>query len=168
MYKSIKFSVLSLFLLLSVTTCSKPTNQYNENGEKDGLWVEEDDNRRKEIMYKNGVLDGVCKYYLQNVLTEVEFYNEGNLDTLWIYDKTGSIEMTNFEEGVFEIPHVHHREIKSLNNRCYIRNFFPNGKVESEGFLLYEEDPELDTTCESGEWRYYNEEGILIKIKLYK
>ena len=166
MYKPFKF-VLFLFLL-SVATCSKPINQYDEYGEKDGLWVEEDGSRRNEIMYKNGVLDGVCRHYQQNVLTEAEFYSEGELDTLWIYDKTGVIEMTNFEEGVFEVPHVHHWEIKSLNNRCYVRSFLPNGSVEFEGVLLFEDDPESDTTCESGEWKYYNEDGSLKETKFFE
>ena len=45
------------------------------------------------------------------------------------------------------------------------RSYYPNGNIEKEGMLLCTEGPWMDDSVEYGEWKYYDENGNLIKTK---
>ena len=43
--------------------------------------------------------------------------------------------------------------------------YYPNGNIKEEGTVLWTEDPNMDDSVEYGEWKYYDENGNLIKTK---
>ena len=49
--------------------------------------------------------------------------------------------------------------------KCHYRSYYPNGNIEKEGMLLCTEGPWMDDSVEYGEWKYYDENGNLIKTK---
>lgn len=54
--------------------------------------------------------------------------------------------------------------------KCYTITYYPNGNIQNEGTLLWSEGeaPESDFSVEYGEWKYYDENGKLIKTRNFK
>lgn len=146
-------------------------NQLNSKGQKEGYWVEKSEYDTIELYYKKGKKSGLFKSYskkgtlsafgeyAENIITGIWYYfgNEGHLDMIQKDFKTNTdiVLLDNGEKYLY--PY-----------KCYTILYYPNGKIKREGVLLWDEDPELDTVHEFGEWKYYNEEGKFIRIENFK
>ncbi|MDR0833625.1 MAG: hypothetical protein LBN93_05495 [Candidatus Symbiothrix sp.] len=147
-------------------------NQFNDKGQKEGLWIEEDKYHKYFMYYQNDVLNGT--YYVintaKNVLSSLGQYLNGKHYGIWYYfGAFGHLIMIqkNFKKNDKPIPAEHHAQGTCLY-QCYSISYYPNGNKESEGILLWDESPESDFTFEYGEWKYYADTGELIKTKNFK
>ena len=50
--------------------------------------------------------------------------------------------------------------------KCYCTDYYPGGGVEKEGYMVCDEEFEIEI-WEIGEWKYYDEAGNLIKTEDY-
>ena len=190
-------TILLLLLCLSFSTCtffqkkSVPTNpqssnvttktqneyadkinQYDNNGQKVGFWSDTIDGYIIQCYYKNGVKSGLFKWYSEyGYLSSFGEYENGQMCGTW-YDfyHTGQLVsiMKNFEKNTDTI-YNNLNEAFVPDHKCYTISFHLNGNVKDEGALLWYEgdDPESDMSIEYGEWKYYDEDGNLIKTKIF-
>lgn len=146
-------------------------NKLNKNGHKEGLWVENYNSITNELYYKDGQKSGVFKSYTKKgKLSAIGEYTNGKITGTWYhfgdYGHLMSIQKDFRINNNTVILDSGKRYVYPY--KCYTINYYPNGVVEAEGFLLWEEDPEMDTAREYGEWKYYDETGKLIKTKEFK
>ncbi|RNL83108.1 hypothetical protein ED312_15710 [Sinomicrobium pectinilyticum] len=87
-----------------------------------------------------------------------------------VYDNTGEIKETHiYKQGRKKDSSVYYTRESNIDYIDYYRdedsiwrkNFHKNGKIKSEGKIIHEGFP-------IGEWKYYNEEGVLQEIKEIK
>ena len=145
-------------------------NQYNADGKKDGFWKEDLGYQFEETYYHNGLKNGIFKAYRNGKLSYFGEYKNGGMCGTWYYfDDFGGLVgiQKEFQKNDKLIPAVH-RASGIAEEQCYTISFYPNGVKESEGILLWDESPESDMTFEYGEWKYYDEQGNLIKTKIFK
>ena len=65
-YLKIVFSFLLIMFSLSAYSqkeCAGQINLYNDKGEKNGFWREQNNYRITELYYQNGIEDGLCRIY---------------------------------------------------------------------------------------------------------
>ena len=65
-YLKIVFSFLLIMFSLSAYSQKEYAGQinlYNDKGEKNGFWREQNNYRIAELYYKNGIEDGLCRIY---------------------------------------------------------------------------------------------------------
>ena len=190
-------TILLLLLCLSFSTCtffqkkSVPTtpqssnvttktqnkyadkiNQYNNNGQKDGFWSDTTDVGIIQCYYKDGLLSGLYKIYSSTgFLVFLGEYENGQMSGTWFhFYHTGHLAtiLKNFEPNT-DTLYNNLNEAFVPDHKCYTISFHLNGNVKDEGALLWYEgdDPESDMSIEYGEWKYYDEDGNLIKTKIF-
>lgn len=161
---------------ISELTMNKPQrekksdyNKTNHDGEKQGLWIEEEGNSRIERYYKNGVLDGTYKRFDANELSILGEYTNGKESGIWYYYEKGILMMTfeNYATNYDTITSEGIRGRYKPDYKCYYKGYHPNGTIAEEGWVLWDEGtcPESDLSKEYGTWKYYDEKGCLIKTK---
>lgn len=177
--KNMKTKSLILTFLILLLSCDifaqkdhiDKTNQFNEKGQKEGYWTEDRGFDKVELYYHNGKKSGLFKSYSKKgTLDAFGEFKDDEISGTWYYfgDKGHLISIRkDFAKNTkpvlldigqsFVYPH-----------KCYYISFYPNGKIEEEGVLLWDEDPELDTVHEYGEWKYYDESGKLTRTKIFK
>ena len=150
-------------------------NQYNAKGQKEGLWKENTgQNWRTETYYHNGKRNGIFKELSISrgeLITFGEYRNDTIAGTWCYFGDYGHLMMiqNDFQKNTYPTPAIHHvQEKEPCPFRCYCIEYYPNGNKESEGILLWDDDPESDFTFEYGEWKYYNEDGTLKETKVFK
>jgi len=161
---------LFIFLILSsnsiILAQSDLNNQKDKNGNKQGFWIEE--NGLKECYYSNNKYDGVFKYYHKNrVLYCIGEFKEGReIGTWYFFDDKGRLtsKLVNITENNQEILLDDQVTKKKPLFKAYLLNYYSNGKVESEGIVLFDDDFE-ENYYEFGLWKYYNEKGLIIKTE---
>lgn len=144
-------------------------NKTDNNGKKQGLWIEEEGITRIEQYYKNGVRSGTYKQYLAEKLVILGEYTNGKETGIWYYYNNGILMMT-FERYATNYDTITSEGIKGCyvpDYKCYYKGYHPNGIVAEEGWLLWDEGscPESDLSMEYGTWKYYDEKGSLIKTE---
>ena len=93
-------SVCKLLIVLFITTFSFSQNQFNDNGEKSGLWIGYHNNNNNTIKYKGEFSDGkemgVFKYYdySGNLVVELDYIEIGQKSLATIYYPNGIIKST--------------------------------------------------------------------------
>ena len=171
-YLKIVFSFLLLIFSLSAYSqkeCAGQINLYNDKGEKNGFWREQVGGWIYEEYYKNGVKDGVYRMY--NSKKELSFfgsYENGNMSGIWYYfGNYGHLEADakDFAINTIRISYNSGQTWWLHKYKCHYRSYYPNGNIEKEGMLLCTEGPWMDDSVEYGEWKYYDENGNLIKTK---
>jgi antitoxin component YwqK of YwqJK toxin-antitoxin module len=148
-------------------------NQYDNNGQKEGFWSDTIDGEIIQCYYKNGVRSGVYKWYSStgNLFCFGEFEN-GQMSGTWFYFdvSTGHLWFIfkNFEPNTDTI-YNDLNEAFVPDHKCYSISYHLNGNIEDEGTILWYEgdDPTSDLFIEYGEWKYYDEDGNLIKTKIF-
>ena len=61
-------------------------NLYNDKGEKNGFWREQNNYRITELYYQNGIEDGLCRIYnIKGKLQYMGYYKKGEMSDIW-YD----------------------------------------------------------------------------------
>jgi antitoxin component YwqK of YwqJK toxin-antitoxin module len=142
-------------------------NQHNEAGQKNGYWIEEKGNQRFELYYSNGVKSGIYKAFWLDRLQAITFYeNDKEVGPLYFFGDKGHLinYITNFKDN----SHTSNRVATSPPFKCHVVGYHSNGRIESEGELLYYDDPMSDMSIEYGEWKYYDETGKLIETKVFE
>jgi len=154
--------------IISQKDYADKTNQLNSQGQKEGLWVEDDENDIDYIYFHNGEANGMF-YRIKKCNNSLTWFGELSngeyVGTYYIFSDYGHLifACNNFTKNTDSI---------SLSNivpesKCYCINYYPNGFVESEGFLLFSDSPSFDS-FEYGEWKYYDENGKLTETKVFK
>lgn len=147
-------------------------NQLNNNTKKEGLWIKEDKYHKYFMYYLDGILNG--PYYVINTTKNVlscfgQFLNGEYSGTWYYFGDYGHLMMIqkDFRKNTYIVPKEHNSTI-ICPHRCYCITYYSNGGIESEGILLWDEDPESDFTFEYGEWKYYDQNGNLTKMKMFE
>jgi antitoxin component YwqK of YwqJK toxin-antitoxin module len=149
---------------------SNTINQFNPKHEKEGFWVENIEDFTIEQYYFNGKRTGIHKEYIRKKIHCLGEYRNDSIIGTWCYfwnDGHLMMILTNCEEGQFEIPKTSVIEGEPFPHKGYCVVYYPNGMKQSEGFLLWDNSPLSDFTCEYGEWKYYDENGNLTETKYF-
>ena len=145
-------------------------NKFNKNNQKEGFWIEESGQYfRSESYYKNGKRNGIFKSYNtgQGTLRGLLEYKDGELcGVAYSFGDKGHLDII-FKDFAVNTDVITESNI-TYKHTCYTITFHPNGNKESEGVLLWQDNPELDNTYEYGEWKYYDNAGKLVKTEHYK
>lgn len=136
--------------------------QENPEWKKHERWEYQELNGRKHGQY-------IAKHIDSEVIGAIGTYDNGNYTGDWIYfDNSGQLQFTlNNIELNQEV------EINNLQSSykpkfiALVTNYYKNGKIESQGKILFTTDPELDLE-EYGDWIYYNEVGSVKKEKTFE
>ena len=149
-------------------------NQVNNKGEKDGFWIDSTRYRKTEKYYKDGKQFGIYKEYNPRgrLLTFGE-YKDGKMNGIWyFFDQKGFLIMLfrDFSRNIYSIINEGDKCVITPDYKCYSISYYTNGNIKNEGLLLWSEGeaPESDFSNEYGVWKYYNENGELIKTKEFK
>jgi hypothetical protein len=168
---NIKILAYIIFCLLSIKaigqTSDSTTNQLNERGKKEGLWIE----NKGMIMayYKNGIKDGVyINYNRKNGRIHAfgEYKQDFPSGKWYFFNDEGILLFTeeNIEKNTkYKRMRDDGVEITPMFT-SYVTNYYPNGYIKEEGRVLYSEDIEIDY-FKTGTWKYYNKQGKLEQTK---
>ena len=92
--------------------------------------------------FKNGKLNGEFKEFFENgSLFQIGTFKNGDMKNIKVFYENGKLK---FEQNL-------------KNKKGKYRGYYPNGKLEVEG--------EVFQGDEIGLWKYYNEEGNLLKTE---
>ena len=92
--------------------------------------------------FKNGKLKGEFKEFFENgSLFQIGTFKNGDMKNIKVFYENGNLK---FEQNL-------------KNRKGKYRGYYPNGKLEIEG--------EVFQGDEIGLWKYYNEEGNLLKTE---
>lgn len=101
--------------------------------------------------------------------------NTGNdtiTGTWYHFGDYGHLMMTfsEFTKNIHSIITGNNKGKYTPDYKCYMTSYYPNGRKKEEGLLLWNEgeSPESDFSVEYGEWKYYDENGNLIEVKVFK
>jgi len=151
------------------------TSDYNKtdsNGKKQGLWIEEIGEIRREQYYKDGIRSGIYRQFFWGNLSILGEYTNDKESGIWYYYDLGVLIMTfeNFTVNHDTITNEGDKRRYIPDYKCYYKAYHSNGNIEEEGWLLWNEGEnfESDFSIEYGTWKYYNEKGELTKTKEYK
>ena len=144
-------------------------NKYNSLGQKEGFWVDSTYRDITQCYYRNGLRSGVYKRFNSvGDLTIFGEYENGQMCGTWFYFNYGYLWSIykNFETNTDTIFNDLN-EAFIPDHKCYSIGYHLNGKIQEEGTILWYEgdEPESDMHIRYGEWKYYNEEGNLIKTE---
>lgn len=149
-----------------------PVNQRDMLGRKQGFWVRSLQGYCDELYYKDNLLHGICKRYFpfdKPIYLDAvgEYANGEKSDTWYIFDSQGCIlrKYSNFEintgKRLSKDGYVWQPFIQAYKVECY-----PTGIIRSEGMVLFEENSWIH--FEYGLWKYYDEEGNLVRTKTWE
>ena len=92
--------------------------------------------------FKNGKLNGEFKEFFENgSLFQIGTFKNGDMKNIKVFYENGNLK---FEQNL-------------KNRKGKYRGYYPNGQLEAEG--------EVFQGDEIGLWKYYNEEGNLLKTE---
>lgn len=170
--------IVMLFVILSCFAQKGHTdkiNLYDPDGKKNGFWIEDwGSGWKRELYYKNGVKHGNCKIYNDKgrLLWFGNYENDESVGVWYHFKISGHLASITKDFLKKELTLVRRDnsfgDKTTFENQCYYISYHPNGTIESEGLLLWHEDPYEDTSYKYGEWKYYNDKGELLDIKAYK
>ncbi len=150
-------------------------NQFNSQGQKEGLWKEDIGTHwRNEVYYHNGIEHGVFRQYKKNgELSIFGEYCDGKMCGTWYYfGDYGHLWFLfkDFSRNTYSIINEGDQKEYIPDYKCYSIIYYSNGNIKAEGLCLWSEGeaPESDFSVEYGEWKYYDETGKLAKTKLFK
>jgi len=151
---------------------SSDYNKTDNNGKKQGLWVEEIGETRIERYYKDGIRSGIYRQFFAGNLSILGEYTNDKESGIWYYYDLGRLTMTfeNYAQNYDTITREWDKKRYVPDYKCYYKAYYPNGNIKEEGWVLWNEgeSPESDLSIEYGTWKYYNEKGELTKTKEYK
>ena len=169
-----------LFLLFTITfnvafpKSSSISNQYDEEGRKDGLWIEHYCNYcTRYVYYLHGVQHGIIRGF-NTYTSQLDYIGEidqGKMVGIWLYfDEENHLlsRFYDFKDTLTMIPDVHNYSIQYAPHNCYCIDYHSNGRIKAEGRLYFFDDPRMDDAGPYGTWNYYDVNGNLEKTILYK
>jgi len=148
-------------------TKNSTINSVDSNGQKIGLWIENDG--LIEVYYKDGERDGIFKnYYRKNGrLAVFGEYIKGKRTGVWYYfDDIGQIYMIERDISDNDKLQISRDDGEKITpkNKSFISLYYPNGALKEEGIALYNDDIEIDFH-KYGTWKYYDLDGNLLKTE---
>jgi len=150
-------------------------NQFDNEGRKEGLWKEYIGKYwYNEVYYNKGKISGVFRQSKKTgELSIFGEYCEGKMCGTWYhFGDYGHLMMIlkDFSSNTFSIINEEDGKRYVPDYKCYSISYYPNGTIKDEGLLLWPEGetPESDFSHEYGEWKYYDENGKLVKTKQFK
>ena len=163
---------MSLPFFLSAQENMCRINQFNENGEKEGLWVSKNSFYKTFEYFKNGKENGF--YYCINLHTNtLAFAGEkadGKYVSLFCFSESGHIDFsfTSFQDNNLHVPKSQWAYMGDgiPKFKCVMTSYYPSGNKKKEGTLLCDDEPIIDS-AQCGEWKYYDEQGFLSEVKIY-
>lgn len=169
-----------ILLLLSISLCTTKAqewgqiNRLNEQGQKEGFWIERFDEFQIESYYKKGKASGVYKEYHNDYLFCFGEYKEEKMTGIWYYlyddrritmlckdcSENNKYTDTNDGDKIIFMP----------DTKGYCIGYYPDGKIREEGLLLWwqENGGPLVEFIEYGEWKYYDKDENKITFKEYR
>ena len=173
MQLKILFSIIIYFLIV-FPTCSQvdstnndDINLLNSNGQKIGLWIE--NNGLNEVYYKDGKRNGIFKsYYRKNGrLSGFGEYLNGNRTGTWYYFNENS-QIVMIESEISNNVDLQilrdDGELVTPEFKSFVSLYYPNGVIKEQGIAFYNEDIEIDF-YKYGTWKYYDQSGNLLKTE---
>lgn len=152
-------------------------NKKDSKGAKTGLWCERDKDWIGLYFYEKGVKNGLAytfgKFgksrnspysllyignYEHGIPAGQGYYFNDNGTLQFIQTKT-----SKNRDFLKEAKWAGYYSPDSIY-QCYITIYGLNGKLESEGWVIFVESPEKDST-DVGVWRYYTPKGAITKNK---
>ncbi len=149
-------------------------NQYDLQGRKDGLWIEKfAENFVQYTYYSHGVEHGIERGFnpLTSQLEYIGEVNQGAMAGTWYYSYNGDyiyMKCDDFRDTATLIPIVHNFVTKYAPHNCHCVCYYSNGKIQEEGRLFFFTTPRMDDSGEYGTWKYYDEDGNLVKTVVYE
>lgn len=129
-----------------------------DNNKKNGIWITETEYRIHVEYYKNGIRDGVDIWY-DNLKTPIKIicissYSQDALNEIINFDDDGMLSYIIQDIGINYKFSEYRKFFKYIG---YLKSY-EKGRLQSEGYLIFDENWEID--CEEiGEWKIYNGEG---------
>ena len=134
---------ISLLLIIFCIQHSK-TNQLNNSGKKDGLWIEKYANGliKTAIIYKNGLFNGSYKSY----------YDNGNIQTIANYCDSirNGDQYVYFHNGSLNV----HSKYK-MGNCLFFKTFDESGKASIEDYYFKNGKIKASLIIENGDTILY-------------
>lgn len=146
------------------------SNQVNKQGQKEGLWIQDNKNFIDYEYYHGGKHNGLFYRVRKSNNSLVwlgELVKDSYTGKFLMFSDYGHLitEMKDFQANSYSIPDIHNAK-GVCRFRCICTNFYPNGTKKSEGILLFDDSPENDC-FEYGEWKYFDESGQQTKTKVF-
>ncbi len=164
----IKVLIVTLCVFQSVKVSGQNIlNQYDDEGRKNGQWLEIAGYFNFVTNYNHGKRDGIC-YQLKHKgeICSIYEYDNGRLLKIISFDDqqrlqfmlTDFVDVDTIVRGR-DLTHRFRKRFKSIG-------YHPNGVIESieTSYLLEGGDPEIDS-FEFGKAYYYDEKGNLVETK---
>lgn len=152
----------------------KNINQFDSLGKKNGYWCEVSDDIVSLCPYAGGIKNGFAQIYRKSRLNQYHLEASGfycnNVEAyqwLFFYDNGMlATSQTKIEKNSNFLKEAQCAGFYNPNStlQCYIKNYDINGKIESEGWCIYQDDVEA-YGVEVGIWKYYSSQGIKIVNK---
>ena len=155
-------------------------NQLDHNGLKNGLWQDNffpygEEGGKREVYYRNGIKRNFIERgynslsYLTRLIAQDEVY-------YFDYDGFIYIIETNIHINTQWFRKIEDNSlIFKPKYRGYMTKYHLNGEKKMEGQILHYPKEIMydyyfysDNVFKIGEWRYYNEEGVLTNIEDYE
>ncbi|MBQ9476517.1 MAG: hypothetical protein IJU63_01870 [Bacteroidales bacterium] len=162
--KSLLFAFLFFLSFVSSVYAQRPdVNQYNASGEKDGLWIERTKTHTWYDTYKDGKREGLGFYTNQeNEIAGFATSHDNQPIGTFVDCDRGRISFIVFDCGkntLYSITDINGK-LYFPDYKGYFISFSPEGKIESEGILVWNKEDSLEIdSIEYGEWKYYDKSG---------
>jgi len=146
-------------------------NSHNSKGQKEGLWISDLGYLTSFCWFLDGKREGVrfAWYHDSNTVDQIEYFHQdssalyigiddqGQVLCIMVCGNNNEFTIRNLK-GSFYIP----------DYRGYCKNYYFNGRLESEGFQVWNRGDEIvfGNYVKCGVWKYYDQNGR-ITIKEY-
>jgi len=152
---------LFLFLGLSAQVFSKDPSRITQNTQKENVHiqapVQQQEQKKINLYDKKKRRHGQWEFYWDDstrLANKGEFRHGEQVGTWTYYNEDGSLQKTETK--------------KLLSRRYKTQLYYPNGKLQKEGYARLKKDREYVSYYWYGNWKCYDEKGNLEKIEKYK
>lgn len=153
--------------LLPIKIDIEGINRFNNQGKKEGLWVEEGYTKEsiRVCYYSNGIISGLCHDYYpyknKMYLSYVAFLDNMSREKMLInYSEDGLPRYYMNDIGpLSDFRHIAPFEYNKNACQYYITDYYENGQIESEGWQLSWYDTLEKEFYEVGLWKFYDKDG---------
>ncbi len=144
-------------------------NQYDEQGNKHGQWVEEEGYTRQISNYNHGKLNGVILLYnkAKDKISLIEILDNDEYKSLILFDDDGrpNLICLDFVKVDTLLNAKHYAPNLHANLRFKAISFHDNGVIERESLeYLPDNEDVLINSIRVGVEKVYNDKGELIEI----
>jgi len=145
-------------------------NSHNAKGQKEGLWISDWEELTSFRWFHNGQREGLsfAWYDYSNTIDQIEFFHQDSPVLYVGVDEQGHISciMVCGDNSEFNIMNLD-GSLYLPDYKSYCKHYYPNGRVESEGVLVWNRGDEIvfGDQVKCGVWKYYDQEGSITTKK---